>query len=227
MPGVLSGAGEGMERLLTYFNVRGRAEVIRLLLEETATPYRERRVEVHEWPELKPTMPFGQMPIYEEGDLFICQSHAIYRHLARIHNLYGRNEREHVRCDMIEEVFVDAQNVVAGFMWRPDFAEKRAEFERTTLTESLTRLERMFVQNRDGTGYWVGDDLTFVDFLMWHHLDYIRPLSQATLERFVALYAFKKRIEARPRIAAYLKSSRRPATLTVSMAPFGGTPETS
>jgi len=66
-----------MTPLLTYFDVRGRAEVIRLILEETETPYRERRVKVEEWPALKPTMPFGQMPTYAEGDLFIVQSHAI------------------------------------------------------------------------------------------------------------------------------------------------------
>jgi hypothetical protein len=65
--------------LLTYFDIRGRAEVIRLILEEVAAPYRERRVQEQEWVAVKPSMPFGQMPLYQEGELVIPQSHAIYR----------------------------------------------------------------------------------------------------------------------------------------------------
>jgi glutathione S-transferase len=213
--------------LLTYFDVRGRAEVVRLILEETGTAYREKRVQMDEWPSLKPKLPFGQLPTYEEGDLFILHSHAIYRHLARVHNLYGRNEREHVCCDLVEETFVDAQTNVGGFFWHPDFATKRDEYERTALPDLLGKLQRLFEQNDRGNGYWVGDNLTYVDFCAWHLLDYVRPFSQKTLDRFEKLNAFKQRIEARPRIAAYLRSDRRPKTLTVAAAPFGGTPETS
>jgi glutathione S-transferase len=213
--------------LLTYFDVRGRAEVVRLILEETGTAYREKRVQMDEWPSLKPKLPFGQLPTYEEGDLFILHSHAIYRHLARVHNLYGRNEREHVCCDLVEETFVDAQTNVGGFFWHPDFATKRDEYERTALPDLLGKLQRLLEQNDRGNGYWVGDNLTYVDFCAWHLLDYVRPFSQKTLDRFEKLNAFKQRIEARPRIAAYLRSDRRPKTLTVAAAPFGGTPETS
>jgi glutathione S-transferase len=96
-----------MTPLLTYFNVRGRAEIVRLILEETATPHRERCVDVAEWPTLKPTLPFGQLPTYEDGDLLIVQNHAICRYLARKHDLQGADEREHIRCDIVEEAFVD------------------------------------------------------------------------------------------------------------------------
>jgi glutathione S-transferase len=212
---------------LTYFDVRGRGEVIRLILEATATPYRERRIGVQQWAAVKPTMPFGQVPLYEEGDLQIPQSHAIYRYLARKHGLYGQGEREHVRCDIVEEAFVDAQNTLGTLFWNARFQELRAEFERTTLVDLLTRLERLFILNESGRGYWVGSTLSYVDFCAWHFLDYVRPFSQPTLERFEVLFAFKQRIEALPRIAAYLASERRPRTQTVAMAPFGGTPETS
>jgi glutathione S-transferase len=212
---------------LTYFDVRGRGEVIRLILEETGTFYREHRVPVSEWPALKPSLPFGQMPIYEEGELCIPHSHAIYRYLARKHGLYGENELERVRCDVVNETFVDAQHVLGGFYWSPSFAEKREEFEHGALPALLEKLQRLFVQNAGGQGFWVGRALTYVDFCAWHFLDYVRPFSQRTLDMFEPLNAFKKRIESRPRIAAYLRSERRPATLTVPMAPFGGTPETS
>jgi len=87
--------------VITYFDVRARAEPIRMMLEEKAVAYAERRIHMEEWPALKPTLPFGQLPYYDEGSLRIFQSHAIYRYLARKHDLYGTDETERVRCDMV------------------------------------------------------------------------------------------------------------------------------
>ena len=217
--------------LITYFDVRGRAEVIRLILEEKEIAYREKRVAIEEWPAFKPTLLFGQLPTFEyeseQGKIVLNQSHAIYRHLARTLDLYGQTEAEHVRCDIVEEAFVDAQNNLGGFYWNPQFAEKRTDYEKNDLPALLNKLQQLLQQNQQGQGFWVGTGLTYVDFCAWHFLDYVRPFSQRTLEQFELLYQFKQRLEMRPRIAAYLASPRRPATLTVSMAPFGGTPETS
>ena len=212
---------------LTYFDVRGRAEVIRLILEETGQLDRERRIQLSEWAALKPTFPFGQVPLYQEGDLSIPHSHAIYRYLARKHGLCGTSEADRIRVDVVEETFVDLQNELGGFYWSPQFHEKRDEYERSKLPALLDKAQRLLAQNRGGDGYWVGDALTFVDFQAWHFLDYVRPFSQRTLDGFDKLVAFKQRIESRPRIAAYLASDRRPRTQTVPMAPFGGTAETS
>ena len=40
---------------LTYFNGRGRAEVIRLLFEVAGVKYEDVRIEREAWPELKPS----------------------------------------------------------------------------------------------------------------------------------------------------------------------------
>lgn len=214
---------------LIYFNVRGRAEAIRLILEETGTAYTERRVTVEEWPTLKATLDYGQLPVYTEGDLVIHQSHAICRHLARRFNLYGDDEADRIRCDIVEETFVDAQNNIGTFFWNPEFEKLRDEYEHVQLPALMTRLEKLFLSNPANSGYWAGTRLSYVDFLAWHFLDYVRPFSQKTLDQFSALAAFKHRIESRPAIVAYLGSERRPRTLTVPVAscPFGGTPETS
>jgi glutathione S-transferase len=216
-----------MGPLLTYFNVRGRAEVVRLILEEKQITYRERRVEPEEWPELKPTFLMGHLPTYEDGELVITQSQAIYRHLARTLDLYGEGEREHVRCDTVVDACNDAQLSIMTFFWSPDFAAKRAEYEATQLPFLLGRLTRLYEQNLDGTADWAGSRLSYADFVAWYFLDCVRPFSQATLEKFPKLAAFKRRFETRPRIAAYLASPRRPATITVSRAPFGGSAATS
>ena len=53
---------------LTYFDLRGRAEAIRVLLHATQTEFEDRRVvEADEWGALKPELPFGGLPIFETG----------------------------------------------------------------------------------------------------------------------------------------------------------------
>jgi hypothetical protein len=68
-----------MKPKITYFAVRGRAEAIRLMLEDLGIEYDERRISVGEWPSVKATLMFGELPTYGEGEIFIDQSHAIYR----------------------------------------------------------------------------------------------------------------------------------------------------
>jgi len=213
--------------LLTYFDVRGRAEVARLILEETGTPYREKRVQVTDWLALKPTLPFGQLPLFEDDDVTIVHSHAIYRYLARKHHLYGASELDHVRCDIVEESFTDAQASLLALFWNPEFAKLRDTYENTTLPDMLGKLQQLLETNNNGAGYWVSNVVTLADFVAWYTLDCVRAFSSSTLERFVTLNAFRQRFQQRPRIAAYLQSERRPKTITISRASFGGTVETS
>jgi glutathione S-transferase len=216
-----------VEPLLTYFDVRGRAEIVRLMLEESAVPYRERRVQMEEWSGLKPDLLFGQLPTFEEDGELILQSQAIYRHLARKHELYGKDEREHTRCDVVAESINEAQFQLMTWFWTPSFHEQRESWEKDPLPDRLARLQRLLEQNAGGDGFWVGGDLTLADLMAWHYLDCVRAFSVSALARAPKLLAFKQRIETRPRIAAYLASPRRPRTVTVHVAPFGGTPETS
>ena len=46
---------------------------------------------------------FGQLPCLRDGDFQLVQSSTIMRHLARKHNLYGDNDVERARIDMIHD----------------------------------------------------------------------------------------------------------------------------
>ena len=68
--------------LLTYFKGRGRAELIRLMLEVTGTPYRERTITKALLEELraKGDLYFEQLPLLEIDGLKLVQSAAIVRY---------------------------------------------------------------------------------------------------------------------------------------------------
>lgn len=127
---------------LTYFNIRGRAEPIRLVLEELQIPYNDNQIQMDEWYQIKPKFPFEQLPVYEEklpsGKRTIPQTHAILRYLARKYNLYGKSEDEMIRCDVLEELGVDAWYELSDLIWNPKFKELRDEFVNKKLPYRLS-----------------------------------------------------------------------------------------
>lgn len=78
-----------------YFNLRGRAEVLRLLLSALNEKYDDERLSGEQWGQLKPSMKYGQLPVLtlESGEQ-MNESMAIARYLARKGKLHGKNEWE-------------------------------------------------------------------------------------------------------------------------------------
>lgn len=87
-----------------YFDGRGRAEPIRWMLEETATPYSENIVRTRaDMASLRQTgkLLYGQVPMLEIDGLCIVQCEAILHYLARKHDMMGQGLAESVICDQV------------------------------------------------------------------------------------------------------------------------------
>ena len=195
---------------LTYFDIRGRAECIRLLLEEVGVAYQDRQLTNAEWQNLKPRMPFGQLPVFRIGDLELVQTQAIIRHLARAYGLCGENEDERTRCDTAVEAIRDADNHLGSVVWRPGFEESRDSIIEHELPERLVPLERFFAGNPTGAPFWAGASLTFADIIAFDYLENTEALFPGALSATKKLAEFRDQFAQRPRIEAYLLSGRRP-----------------
>jgi len=65
---------------LTYFNIAGVAEKVRLALVLTNTPFEDKRIAFQEWGELKKNTKYGTLPMMEvDGKPFLSQSDAMLR----------------------------------------------------------------------------------------------------------------------------------------------------
>ncbi|KAK3772756.1 hypothetical protein RRG08_049246 [Elysia crispata] len=71
-----------------YFDEGGRAEVSRLVLVWAGKSFEDIRIPFQEWPDVKPTMPLGQVPVLDMGGQKYPQSLAIAAYLAREFDLY-------------------------------------------------------------------------------------------------------------------------------------------
>ena len=112
----------------------------------------------------------------------------------------------------------DVHHPIASSLYYEDQkaeALRRSEsFVRERMPKFLGYFERVLQSNSEGKNeYLVGSERSYVDLSMFQiiaGLEYSFPKSLANLAGTIPLVmALKKRIEARPRIAAYLASERR------------------
>jgi glutathione S-transferase len=210
---------------LIYFHARGRAEVIRLVLAEAGLDWQEHPVgrgtpprdgRPTDLPTLQASgeLPFDAVPVWEEpGGLRLAQSAAIANHVARTHGMRGRTPLDEARVDEALGAVDDVRQELRKVATVPadQRAATRAELAASVLPRWLGRLERLLQRNRGGAGFLVGSTLTVADLALWYLLELLADNGFGeALAAHPALAAFAGRIAARPRVAEYLRSPRRP-----------------
>jgi len=194
---------------LLYFPIRGRAESIRLLVAAANVPFTN--TGVTNWPELKPKTPFGQMPVLverdENGERMIAQSMAIIRHLARVFDLYGKDEAQRTMTDVLAETTHDWRGKFApvqfkAFMHTPDdvIAKYWADLPGTLrvidgLLDKSTAPE---------AGFFICEKPTYADVLVFDALDGHLELDAGCLKDFPRLQSFYDRVKSVDSIKSYL-----------------------
>jgi len=201
-----------MERpRLTYFEMRGRAEAIRLLLYARQTGFEDHRVlSRDEWAALKPTLPFGGLPIYETGAALLCESHAILRYLGSGLAPAMQGELAFAQLDAAHDAIAESQEDLWRFNWTENYYEHLESYAQGTLERRLRCLEGWLTRRRQGAREWFGAAFSHVDCLAFCYLDEIDAFFPAVLAEFAALCDLRSRVASRPGISEYLGSTARP-----------------
>ncbi|XP_005338155.2 glutathione S-transferase Mu 1 [Ictidomys tridecemlineatus] len=216
-----------MPMTLGYWNIRGLAHPIRLLLEYTDSSYEEKKYTMGDAPDydrsqwlnekFKLGLDFPNLPYLIDGPHKITQSNAILRYLARKHNLCGETEEEKIRVDILENQVVDVRMHFIMLCYNPDFEKKKPEY-----LETLPEKMKLFSQFLGKRPWFAGDKITYVDFITYDVLDQHRVFEPKCLEAFPNLKDFMSRFEGLKKISAYMKSNRfLPTPLYSKMATWG------
>ncbi|XP_071455241.1 glutathione S-transferase-like [Hetaerina americana] len=148
---------------LTYFDVRGRGEAIRFILHQAGVEFEDNRISKDQWGTIKPTTPFGKVPILEEDGKQVTQSLAIERYLARKFKLTGKDEWEALECDVAAETLGDLHTQVVQAFFNPD-ASKKDELKGTIIKDQAPfYLGKFDEQVKKNGGFLVGGHLTWAD----------------------------------------------------------------
>lgn len=143
---------------LTYFNFAGsRGEEARLALHLAGVDFDDNRLEGPTWPELKPTTPFGSLPVFElEGRAPLGQSNAILVYIGREYGLHPRDNWEAARHEALMCAVEELRGLVSATLKISDPEAKLAA--RTELANGYLKQWGGFVERQLGEGPFVGGD---------------------------------------------------------------------
>ena len=217
--------------LYYWDGIQGRGEFVRLALEEAAADY----VEVAREPGGQDKMlrlldgeqvehpPFAP-PFLRAGDLLIGQTANILFYLGPHLDLAQADEAGRLWAhqlqltiaDLVDEVH-DTHHPIASSLYyqeqRPEAKRRTADFLKTRVPKYLGYFEKVLARNKAGEAHLVGAKLSYPDLSLFQivaGLRYAFPKAMAGLEpNYPRVIAVHGRVAARPRIAAYLGSTRR------------------
>ncbi|CAM9234269.1 unnamed protein product [Hapterophycus canaliculatus] len=100
-------------------------EAVRLALAQSGVEWEDNRINSDDWPALKPTTPYGQLPIMEIDGAVIPQSYAQLRYVGKIGGLYPKDPIPAAFCDAAAEAVLDIHGPMRDSIFERD-QEKKA-----------------------------------------------------------------------------------------------------
>uniref|UniRef100_V5GZQ6 glutathione transferase n=1 Tax=Anoplophora glabripennis TaxID=217634 RepID=V5GZQ6_ANOGL len=158
---------------LTYFDITALGEPIRFLLSYGGMEFEDNRIQKESWPTLRPSTPFGQMPILEHNGKVAYQSAAICRYLAKQVKLVGKNEWEDLEIDATVDTITDLRLKIGPYYYEQD--EKIKEVKAGPIFNEIIPfyMEKLDAQVKNNNGYFVNGRLTWADLFFVAMVDYL------------------------------------------------------
>ncbi|CAH1801197.1 unnamed protein product [Owenia fusiformis] len=200
---------------LMYFKGRGNGELLRLLFAQAEVKYEDVRLTGEEWQKIKPTSPFGVMPMLQIDDTLVGETGTIARYIARENGLGGKTSVEQALAESVFDSMGDVKSAFGKAYYEKD-DERKAEFFKQA-TETLDKwfgfISTIYTKNNEGKGWLVGDSLTFADIAVFSMIDLlsIKMLADAAsvVDKHPLMVSLRDKVAALPNIAKWLKE--RPA----------------
>ncbi|KAG6447468.1 glutathione S-transferase 2-like [Manduca sexta] len=192
-----------------YFPLKALAEGLRMLLAYGGQEFDDKRITKEDFAELKPKMPFGQMPVLEIDGKQYAQSTSIARYLGHKYGLAGNDIEEDFEIDQVMEFLTDIRMTAATVRYEQNEelkAKKQAELLETKYPFYLKKLDEIITKNN---GFLALGRLTWADFVFAGLFDCLKVmLDMPDLEEKHPV--FKKPIEAVlsiPKVKAYVDAA--------------------
>lgn len=219
--------------LFYWPSIQGRGEFVRLALEDTGADYvdvaRSRRKGMGVAAMLRllegkhARAPFAP-PFLRAGDQVIAQTANILLFLGPRIGLAPEDDADRLWAhqlqltiaDLVAEAH-DVHHPISSALYYEDQKSEALKsahwFRQTRLPKFLDYFENVLARNPHGGAFAVGARATYVDLSLYQviaGLRYAFPRTMKRLgQRYLLLHALAKRVAARPRLRAYVNSSRR------------------
>uniref|UniRef100_A0A6U4DPQ7 Glutathione S-transferase n=1 Tax=Phaeomonas parva TaxID=124430 RepID=A0A6U4DPQ7_9STRA len=208
---------------LTYFDINGRAEYIRLAFVAGGIEFDNELINRDMWQAMKPTTPFGQLPLLTytkaEGEepVKIAQSNAILRFVGKAIGLYPEDPVAAMHVDSAMDYMEDIMAPMQATIFPPRYAmpawdgedarmAARARLANDILPSKFAAAEALMAAN--GSGWVVGDAMTIADLKWYTHLNRFTSgdldgVPATILDDYPNLKGLLAKVEAVPAIAEW------------------------
>lgn len=198
---------------LTYFDFNGgRAEPARLALHIGGIAFEDYRFSFAEFPEVRKSTPFGQVPTLEIDGVLVTQSDAITRYVGKLTGLYPTDPYQALLCDEVLGAIEDLNSKLTPSFGLTGDAMLAA---RTAYVEGPLKTYLAWMQTQllaHGGQFFADNRLTVADLKAF---SYVRGLASGRLDHVPAdivqqvapvVQAHMVRIGETPAIAQYYAS---------------------
>jgi glutathione S-transferase len=182
---------------LTYFDSPGsRGEECRIALHLAGVAFDDVRIKREDWAALKPTTPFGAMPVFEmPGKPPLAQSNAILGLIGRLHGLHPTEAFEAARHEAMMAYAEDLRGTLTPTLRITDEAEKKKAREALAASYLPTWGQKAEAQLGDGP-FFAGAKLHVVDIKLYMvtrwlasgKVDFIPPTVFAAYSKLTRLH---------------------------------------
>nr|QTW43617.1 GSTmu1b [Eurytemora affinis] len=198
--------------VLGYWDIRGNTQPARLILEHVGAQYEDRRILMSkpDWMKYKNTLgyDFPNLPFYQDEDVKITQSMAIIKHLGCKFGLDGSTLKDKAVVDLLLHTAVELRKALVGLCYRPNVSpsmiRRWAEGGPEGSANRFTPLQKKLGENV----WFVNNEITIADFLIWEVLDVYRLLFPGCLNKMVGLSSFHARFAQIKGVKQYIESPR-------------------
>ena len=213
---------------ITYFNIEGAAEPVRLALAATGQDFEDVRINFEEWQTLKPTTKFGALPLMEIDGKVFAQSAAMLRYVGKSFadsKLYPQEGEAFMKVEEAIGLVDDFNRAWTPCMMigmRPqtlgypeDFSktddgqakvkELREGFVKNSMPTFMQHFTRMLEENQ---GFLVGGKLSIADLyllpaLRRYQKGFIDHVPTTALDEYTSIIDYIKRVMAVPEVAVW------------------------
>jgi len=161
------------------------------------------------WPEKKPKMPMGQVPVLDVDGKMLAQSVAIGRYLANEYGLAGKDNWEKAVADMyvdgVSDVMPGLAPVYHAIM--ANDVEKReaawSKYRDENLKPFLDRYEKFLGENP--SGWLVGDKVTWADLVLAEFTERLNTIYEKdVIKSHAKIFAHMQKVHELPNIKKYV-----------------------
>jgi glutathione S-transferase len=198
---------------LTYFDSpTSRGEECRLALFAAGVDFDDHRIQRAEWAALKPTTPFGSLPVLEvEGKPPISQSNTILAYVGRRHGLLPTDEWEALRLESLLGACEDLRSAVAASFGIADQEELKRR--RAALAEGPVRTWGGNMEKQIKGPFAGGTALSVADIKLymianWFKKGVLDHVPPDVLAPFPKLEAVRANVSEHPKIVAWYARGR-------------------